>query len=95
MSDIDWSKITSIVSQGVTVLAPLVEAADPALGVAVGIISKVVAGAVAEEPVALDLFNRLKSGAPVSPAQLAQFASDYEAAYQQLNADINAKLAES
>lgn len=92
---IDWSSVTSIVSQGVNVLAPLVEAADPALGVSVGIISKVVAGVAAAEPSAVALYNRLTSGQPVTPEELKQFASDYEAAYQQLNADINVKLGEA
>lgn len=81
------------VSAVVTALAPMVEAADPEIAAAVVIGQKIVQGAIALEPTAVALYNSIKSGTPPTTAQLTAFNNAYEAAYQQLNTDINAKLA--
>lgn len=77
----------------VSMLIPIVEAADPAIASAVAIGAKIVAGAIALEPDAVALFNQIKGGKAPTAAQLAAFSTSYEAAYQQLNTDIAAKLA--
>jgi hypothetical protein len=86
-------EVVQVVGEVVTVLAPIAAAADPAIAGAVAIGAKIVAGAIALEPQAVALLNQIKGGTPPTAAQLAQYASDYEAAYQKLNADITAKLA--
>lgn len=91
----DLQKVTDVAAEIVRALAPIVSVAAPELGAGMAIVSKIVAGVQDAEPVALSLFNRLQTGQTVTPEQLTQFASDYEDAYQKLNADIAAKLAAS
>lgn len=87
-----FQNIASGVSEVVTVLGPLSALAGPEAPIILGIASKLIQGAIALEPTALSLVAQIKSGTPPAPAQLAQYAKDYEDAYQQLNADIHAKL---
>ena len=71
-------------------LTPVVDVLDPAIGAALTVVSKVVAGAAAAEPVAVGLYASLTSGTPPTAAQLQAYADSYEAAYQQLGKDLSA-----
>jgi hypothetical protein len=85
--------IVADVTTVVSALAPIAETLDPALAPAIAIGTKIVQGVLATEPTAVALYNQLKAGTPPTAAQLTQFQSAYESAYQKLNADIAAKLA--
>ncbi len=81
------------VSAMITTVSPVIYVADPAAGAIITLGSKILSGLVAAEPEAVALVNQIMSGTPPTPAQLAAYAASYEAAYQQLNDDIAAKLA--
>lgn len=83
------------VSLFVSLVAPIVEVAAPGASAAISVGTKLLQGVLAAEPTAVALFDQIKSGAPVSDADLQKFAADYEDAYQQLDADISARLANS
>ena len=87
------SEISSSVTAVVTALSPVVEMAFPAASAAVSIGQKIIQGVLSAEPMAIALYKQIIGGTPATPEQLSEFAASYEAAYQQLNADINAKLA--
>lgn len=76
----------------VGLLAPVVEAAVPASAAAISIGTKIAQGVLAAEPAAVALYDQIKGGVTPTSAQLAQYASDYEAAYQQLDSDVKAQL---
>lgn len=88
----NWDTISKDVSNVVSALAPVVEAALPTEAAAIALGIKIVQGAMAAEPAAVALFEQIKNGTPATPTQLADFSAQYEAAYQQLNNDINEKL---
>lgn len=88
-----FDDIAGTVSQVVTALAPIAEAVVPEAAVAISLGQKIIQGVIAAEPKAVALFEQIKSGTVPTGDQLQQYAADYEAAYQKLNADINAKLA--
>ncbi len=90
----DWEALARQAASVVTALAPVVETLDPALAPAIAIGVKVVQGAIAAEPTAVALYEQIKSGTPPTQTQLQQFEAAYEDSYQQLQADIRAKLAE-
>lgn len=89
----DWDdlikKVTTIVNDG----APVAEELVPAWAPAISLAAKLLTGAAQAEPVAVGLVQTIQSGQAPTPAQLQSFASDYEAAYQQLHADIATQLA--
>ena len=89
----DWNDIVSKVSQVITTGAPLVEELVPAWAPAIQIAAKILTGAANAEPTAVALVQTIQSGQPPTPADLQQFANDYEAAYQQLHADVAAQIA--
>lgn len=90
---ITWDEIAKDASAIINVLTPVLEDASPAASSAISAAAKVAQGVLAEEPAAVALYDQIKSGATPTGAQMQQFAADYESAYQQLNADIAAKLA--
>lgn len=88
-----WENIAQTVGTVVTVLAPIVSAAVPGAAAAIAIGTKIVQGVIAAEPTAVALYNRITSGEQVTAAELQQYASAYEDAYQRLAKDIADKLA--
>src|ERR1700704_4254269 len=88
-----FEDIAKSVGNVVVALAPIVSVAVPGAAAAIMIGTKSIQAVLAAEPTAVALFNRIKSGEQVTPAELQQYASDYEAAYQQLAKDIADKLA--
>ena len=88
----DLQKVAEKAASIVDMLAPVAETLDPALAPALTIAQKVVHGVIAGVPEAIALYNQIKSGSQPTPEQLIQFEADYEDAYQQLQADIRAKL---
>jgi hypothetical protein len=89
----NWDQISQDVSAVVNFLAPIASAALPGAAVAISLGQKIIQGVIAEEPAALSLYSQIRSGATPTQDDLAKFAADYETAYQELNADINEKLA--
>lgn len=89
----DWNAIAADVSAFVTAVEPLVGVMAPGASAAIGIGAKIIQGVLAEEPTAMALYDQIVGGTAVTPQQLQQYAADYEASYQKLNADIAAKLA--
>lgn len=87
------NQIVGVVESVVTALAPIAAAVEPNLAAGIVLGQKIVLGALALEPEAVQLYNSIISGVTPTAGQLAQFSSNYEAAYQQLDADIKAKLA--
>lgn len=87
--------IVDEVSMFVSLVAPIVEIAAPGSSAAISVGSKILQGVLAAEPSAVALYDQIKSGAPVSEDDLKNYEADYDDAYQQLNADIAAKLAAS
>jgi hypothetical protein len=95
-----WDDIANGVSAFLNAAAPLlpvaedvVQVAFPGAGAALSLGEKILQGVVAAEPSAVALYKQVTSGTPPTPAQLAQYASDYEASYQQLKADIATQIA--
>lgn len=91
--NISIANIGSVLSTVVGAVAPIVAAVDPSLSIAVSIGQKIVQGLISAEPMAVSLYNQIVAGTPPTAAQLASYSLSYEADYQQLNADINAKMA--
>lgn len=87
-----FEKISDGIVDVINVLAPIVEAADPALSTALGIGTKIIQGVIAAEPTAISLYQQIIGGTVPTAAQLATYAAQYDAAYTQLNNDINTKL---
>ena len=85
----DWSKLGTDVAAIAAAVAPFVPTASGAILLA----SKIVQGVLDEIPAAVALYTQIVNGRAPTAAQLTQYQSDYEAAYQQLNADIAAALA--
>jgi len=77
----------------VRTLEPIVGLAIPGISSALSIGTKIIQGVIDNEPIAVSLYNRIKSGEVPTPAELQKYAADYETAYQKLNASILAKLA--
>lgn len=92
MTTITLANIGSVLSTVIGAVAPVVAVIDPSLSVAVSIGQKIVQGLIDAEPMAVSLYNQIVAGTPPTAAQLATYSLSYEADYQQLNADINAKL---
>lgn len=86
-------QVIDTISSVVSALAPLVAIADPAAAAGVALGAKIIQGVIAAEPTARALFEQITNGGTPSAADVATFAQQYEDAYQQLNADINAALA--
>ena len=86
---IDWSKLGADVAAIAAAVAPFV----PSASAAVLLGSKIIQGVMDEIPAAVALYNQISSGAPPTAAELAQYQSDYEVAYQKLNSDIADQLA--
>lgn len=93
MSGFNWDDAALTASKVIEALAPLAEAAAPAMAEGVAIGAKVVQGFLAMEPAAVALVNQIKNGIPATPAQIQDYAAAYEASYQKLHADIEARLA--
>lgn len=89
----DLSKITGEIASVIKLLEPVIGMIAPEAMGAITIGSRIIQGVVAAEPVAVELFNRIQSGASVTDADLARFWQDYQSAHDQLEADIAAKLA--
>ena len=92
-SSLSWASIITDAGNVISLVAPYVEAAVPAAGPAIAIASQILQGVISAEPTAIALFNQFQSGTPPTPAQVQAYTSAYEADYQKLNSDINAKLA--
>lgn len=90
---LDWSAIANGVSTGVSLLAPFAETLVPEAAPAIGIIEKIIAGAVAAEPTAVALVQQIQSGQVPTQTQLAQYYATYQADDDALKADIDAHLA--
>lgn len=95
MTDINWSALPGQVTAFVTGAAPLAEMLAPQWAPAIQIGAKLLTAAAAAEPTAVSLVQDIQSGTTPTPAQLQQFATDYEDAYQALHADIAAKIAQT
>lgn len=91
--DLSWDTIASDVSKVVEALAPVVEVAAPEVSTGISLGVKIIQGVIAAEPVAVALYKQIMDGTQPTATQLADYASQYEEAYQQLNDDINEKLA--
>lgn len=89
----NWTDITSKVVSFVNEGAPLIEDLVPAWAPAIQVATKLLQGAAAAEPTAVALVKSIQSGQAPTPDELQAFASDYEAAYQTLHADIATQLA--
>lgn len=97
----DWKKIADVTAQVVTALKPFIpvaeaalEAAIPESAAAVHVGTKLVQAAIAGEPAAKALVDRINgNGEPVTPTELQQWAADYEDAYHTLHDDIASQLA--
>ena len=89
----NWESIAQTASNVVSALAPFVGMAVPGASEAISIGQKIIQGVIASEPTAVALYTQITSGTPATPDQLQQYAAEYEASYQKLNADILAKLA--
>ena len=76
-----WTTLAEDVADVVNLLEPVLATVTPA-------------GAAAE-PEAVALVATIKSGATPTAAQLATYASDYQAAYAQLDTDIAAAEAKA
>ena len=94
-SKIDWSAVSTIVAEGVSLLTPLVgmTGVGPEADVAIKVISSVLVGVLNNVPEAIAIWQQITSGVEPSPADLIKYMASYEAAYQELNADIAAKIA--
>ena len=90
-----WTTLAEDVADVVTLLEPVLATVTPAGAAAVAVASKIVTGLAAAEPEAVALVATIKSGATPTAAQLATYASDYQAAYAQLDTDIAAAEAKA
>lgn len=88
-----WSEIADDAFAIITALEPLLAKANPGLDASITLATKIAHGVVVGATDAMAIYNQIKGGTVPSPERLQQFAADYEAAYQQLNADIARKLA--
>lgn len=91
-----WQQIADGTNKILGYLSPLVvagELAFPGAGEALSIVEQVIQGYSVLEPTAVALVNQVKSGQPVTAAQLSQYVSDRTAAYLQAKQDIAAALA--
>lgn len=93
MDNLTWDQIASGVSDVVVTLSPIIAAVAPEAAVGISIGMKIVQGVIAAEPMAVALYEQIMGGTQPTAEQLAEYANSYEVAYQQLNADINEKLA--
>lgn len=91
-----WQTIADDVNKIFGYVSPLIAVAGlafPGAGTAFSIVDQIVQGYSVLEPTAAALVNQIKSGEPVTAAQLAQYVSDRQAAYLQAKNDIAAALA--
>lgn len=91
-----WQTIADDVNKIFGYVSPLIAVAGlafPGAGTALSIVDQIVQGYSVLEPTAAALVNQIKSGEPVTAAQLAQYVSDRQAAYLQAKNDIAAALA--
>lgn len=93
MSDATWVDTAKRVFAIVKTLEPIVGLAIPGIAPALSIATKIIQGAIDNEPIAVSLLSRINSGEVPTPMELQQYAAGYEASYQKLNASILAKLA--
>lgn len=90
---IDWEAIASEATAALKLIEPILTAADPAAGAALTVAEKIAQGVLAAEPVAVALFDQIKSGKIPTPDELKAAMDAYETSYQTLRSDIAAKLA--
>ena len=88
----DWTQIAAVVTKIVSTITPLLDTVAPEAAPALAVAEKIIHGVIVAEPVAVDLYNRMRLGNVPTPEELQKFAADYESAYQKLKADIAAKL---
>lgn len=89
---VDWTDIANKVVSIVTTGAPVVEELVPAWAPAIAVAAKLLQGAADAEPTAVALVKTIQSGQVPTPAEIQQFSTDYETAYQTLHADIAKQL---
>ncbi len=87
-----WDKIAAEAVSALKLIEPLLTAASPAAGAALAVAEKIGQGVLAAEPTAVALYNQIKSGKTPTGDELRVAMDDYEAAYQELKADIAAKM---
>lgn len=91
-----WQEIADGTNKIFGYLQPLIAIAGlafPGAGTALSVVDQIIQGYSALEPTAVALVNQVKSGQPVTAAQLAQYVNDRQAAYLQAKNDIAAALA--
>lgn len=91
--NIDWTALPGQVAAFVNDGAPVAEALLPQYAPVIQIGAKLLTAAANAEPTAVSLVNTIQSGNLPTPAELAQFSTDYEDAYQALHDDIAAQIA--
>jgi len=69
-------------------IAPVVDIVDPALGPAVTVAAKLLAGVAAAEPTAVSLYQQISTGQTPTESQMLEFAANYDVAYSQLDRDL-------
>lgn len=93
---LDFDKLGAIVSQVVNAVGPVAGALTntlaPEIAPALSMGLKIVQGLLQEEPAAIALYHQITGGTPPTEDQLKQFADTYQASWEQLDADIHAKL---
>lgn len=87
-----WETIVTDVTAIIGAIGPVLDVASPAVGAAITVASKVIAGVAAAEPTAVALYDQITSGTLPTAADLQAFAASYEGAWQKLNADIAVQL---
>jgi hypothetical protein len=91
-----WQTVADDVNAIFQKIEPLItvaEAAYPPAAAAMDIVDKIIQGYSVLEPTAVEFVNQIRSGTPLTPAQLQQYASERQEAYVQAKADIAAALA--
>ena len=92
MTDTTTSTWTTL-GNDIALIGTAIAAVFPAEATAIGVATKIVQGMLEGVPAALELYDNITSGKTVTAADLASYVSDYETAYQKLNADADAALA--
>lgn len=90
---LNWTTISNYVTEGVTILAPIAEAAVPEAAAGIAIADKIIAGLIAAEPTAVALVEQIQAGTPPTQTQMSEYYANYQADDDALNADIAAHLA--
>ncbi len=87
------TSIWTTLGNDIALIGTAIEALFPTEAAAIGVAVKIVQGMLEGVPAALQLYDNISTGKQPTAADLAQYSSDYEAAYQKLNADIDKALA--